>query len=54
MSAEHLLQNGVHLFWMTGGGLVPEPEREAYNKVGLGMLVPDADMQALMKDMKIV
>jgi hypothetical protein len=31
--AEFLLQEGVHVLWMTGGGLVPAAERDQYNEV---------------------
>jgi hypothetical protein len=41
------------MLWMTGGMLVPVGERERYNKLGLDLLMPDASLEQLLKDMNI-
>jgi D-serine dehydratase len=51
--AEFLLQEGVHVLWMTGGGLVPVEEQQQCNEIGLKLLVPDTDLKQLLQSMNL-
>jgi len=51
-TAEFLLQEGIHLLWMTGGSMVPEEEQQRYNQLGLELLRPDANLQQLLAEIK--